>query len=183
MIRWPLEQSNDNSYYKNENKSPIQLVISENEQHLSSNQVDLLLQADEALKSFNGDNITSILNTFETIRDFAQSQLTETEAQVILISLEVGEMSVIYWNEHIEEWNQALNQSQGNKSFKKGKSWFSWSEVAGADVAGAVGAAVTVAIVNALPGPGQVAYGAAIVSTAAGASVGQAVSQVWDAIF
>jgi len=176
-----LELSNKSSYSKDENKSPIELVISENEQHLSSSQVDFLLQVDEALKSFDGGNVTSILNTFETIQNLAQSQLTETEAQVILISVEVGKMSVAYWNEHIEEWNQALNQSQGNKF--SNRSWFSWSGVAGADVAGAVGAAVTVAIVNVAPGAGQVAYGTAVVSTAAGASVGQAVSQVWNHIF
>lgn len=89
-------------------------------------------------------------------------------------------MSATYWTENLDDWENILND---NSSSRIMDSCFSWSEVAGADVAGAVGAAVTTAIVNAVPGGGQVAYGSAIVGGAAGGSAADAVFQLWQKIF
>jgi len=172
--------SSDKISSKINDASPISLVIEENESHFSDKQIYLLQQCDQVLSDFNGNNIESVTNSFEEIKNIAQSELSEESAQVILIACEVGKMSSTYWSENIEEWNQVLN---GGASSGKANGWFSWSEVAGADVAGAVGAAVTTAVINAIPGGGQVAYGTAIVSTAAGASVGDAVLQVWNHYF
>lgn len=166
---------------KRTNSSPISQVIEENQNYFNDEQITLLQQCDQVLNNFNGNNIEIVTNSLEKIKSRAQSELLEENAQIILIACEIGIMSSTYWSENIEEWNQVLN---GNSSSRiASKSWFSWSEVAGADVAGAVGAAVTTAIVNVVPGAGQVGYGTAIVSTAAGASAGDAVLQVWNYMF
>ena len=73
------------------------------------------------------------------------------QIRITFISL----MIVFYWSEHIEKWDQTLNQPQENNF--SSKNWFSWSEIVGADVAGAVRAAVTVVIVNAVLRATQVA--------------------------
>ena len=122
-----------------------------------------------------------MIYSFEKIKNIAKLELSKENTQLVLIATEIGIMSSTYWSENIEKWNQLINESTSNRI--SCEDWFSWSEVAGADVAGGVGAAVTTAIVNAAPGAGQVAYGTAIVSTAAGASVGDAVFQVWKKIF
>jgi len=166
---------------KRTNSSPISQVIEENQNYFNDEQITLLQQCDQVLNNFNGNNIEIVTNSLEKIKSRAQSELLEENAQIILIACEIGIMSSTYWSENIEEWNQVLN---GNSSSRiASKSWFSWSEVAGADVAGAVGAAVTTAIINVVPGAGPVGYGTAIVSTAAGASAGDAVLQVWNYMF
>lgn len=173
--------TNNNIAKKNTNLSPINKVISNNLNLLNEKQIKLLKQCDEILSKFNGNNINLINESFQELKKLAKLELSEKDAQVILIASEVGIMSSIYWSENIEKWNNVLNNGTSNKIARK--SWFSWSDVVGADVAGGVGAAVTTAIINAAPGAGQVAYGTAIVSTAAGASVGDAALQIWKKVF
>ena len=175
-----IGSSNLENSFKNISRdlSPIESALNEYGQYLTSIQKDLLFQCNEAISGYSGGDPATILNKLETIQGLAQDQLSVEEAQVIIIGAEIGKMSVIYWNENIEEWIQILKNSQPNL-----KGWFSWGELAGADVAGGVGAAVTTAIVNAVPGAGQVAYGAAVVGGAAGASVGDAIFQIWNEIF
>lgn len=174
-------KSSESISSKRTNSSPIIQIIEENQNCFNDLQITLLQQCDQVLNNFNGNNIEIVTNSFEEIKNIAQSELPEENTQIILIACEVGIMSSTYWSENIEEWNQVLNGNSSNRIASR--SWFSWSEVAGADVAGAVGAAVTTAIVNAVPSAGQVAYGTAIVSTATGASVGDAVLQVWNHFF
>ncbi len=154
-------------------------MISENENYLSTIQIDLLLQCDDALNSFDGNDISSVINKFEEIQILAQSRLSEEQAQPILIATEIGKMSLTYWFENVSQWQQVLNASKSNKQAKT-SSWFSWGELAGSDVAGAVYGAVSTAIVNAVPGAGQVAYGTAILSNAVAGSAADAVLQIWN---
>ena len=58
------------------------------------------------------------------------------QIRITFISL----MIVFYWSEHIEKWDQTLNQPQENNF--SGKNWFSWSEIAGA-ACGVLAAAVS----------------------------------------
>lgn len=56
-------------------------------------------------------------------------------------------------------------------------------DIAIADVAGAVGAAAGAWVVNVLPGPGQIAYGSAIIAGGVGASVAEGVKKLLDWIW
>nr|WP_320117970.1 hypothetical protein [uncultured Marinifilum sp.] len=112
------------------------------------------------------------------MQELAKEELTEVEAQVIIVSAEIGKASVQYWSVNLDEWTHVLVGEE-----KSTKRWFNFKECVGSDVAGAVGGAVTAAVVNAIPGAGQVGYAGAIVGGAAGASAAEAVSQVWNHYF
>lgn len=175
-----ISASNEYASFKSNlrNSSPIKEVIQENDKYLTKKQKGLLLKCDKAISGYTGGDITPILSKLEKIQELAEKQLSKEDAQMIIISAEIGINSVSYWDKNLDEWVIAL---QNNNSRLKG--WFSWGELAGADVAGGVGAAVHAAVVNAFPGPGQAAYASAIVATAAAASAGDAVLQIWRRIF
>ena len=159
--------------------SPIQAVIDEYSESLSGEVIELLNQLEISLNNAP-NHFDATINQINSIEDTAQNELTEIEAQIILAGAEIGKASLEYWKDNIDEWQQVLSSGGNNRSTK---GWFSWSDVAGADVAGAVGAAVGAAVVNVIAGPGTVAYGAAIVGGAAGGSAASAVSQIWNEIF
>ena len=158
--------------------SPIEITIEENDGSLSLEQIRLLRELDLALAS-NNSNIVETLAKPENIQ-LKATFLPEIEAQIILIGVEIGISSLSYWNENLGEWEKVLN---GSNNSGRVEGWFSASEVVGADVAGAVGGAVAALAINLIPGPGQVAYGAAIIGGAVGASVADAVLQVWNHFF
>ena len=159
--------------------SPIQAVINEYFGSLSSEIIILLNELEVSLNNAPNDFDSSIYQ-INSIEETAQNELTEIEAQIILAGAEIGKASLEYWRDNINEWQQVLSDSNTNYS---AKSWFSWGDVAGADVAGAVGGAVGAAVVNVVPGVGQVGYAGAILGGAAGSSAASAVSQIWNAIF
>lgn len=165
-----------NKAYNNDlksSKSSIQEVVDEYSEDLSESQISLLIQLDEALKN-SDNNIETIFDRFDSVKELALSELSNEEAQVVLAGVEIGKASILYWSENFDEWKEVLRE--GDVSVK---GWFDWSEPGGADVGGAVGGAVTAAVVNAVPGAGQVAYGGAIL----GASAADAVTQVWNHYF
>lgn len=57
---------------------------------------------------------------------------------------------------------------------------FDWESIVLADVAGAAGGATYAVVFNIVPGGGQVAYGATILATAAGASVVEGIVAIYD---
>ena len=162
---------------KSTSLSPIEQVIQSQTEHLSDEQIVLLNRIDELLNDAPNDFDTTIDN-LEEIQLIARRDLDKEDAQVILAGAEIGKASLHYWKNNIGAWEQALSTGGVQE-----KDWFDWSEVAGADVAGGVGGAVTAAVVNAVPGAGQVAYGGAILGGAAGGSATDAVLQVWNNYF
>lgn len=159
--------------------SPIQMVVSEYSESLSDEAIALLNELEISLNNAPND-FDSTINQINAIEETAQNELTEIEAQIILAGAEIGKASLEYWRDNIDEWQQVLLDGNNNNS---AKSWFSWSDVAGADVAGAVGGAVGAAVVNVIPGAGQVGYAGAIIGGAAGGSAASAVSQIWNQYF
>lgn len=163
---------------RNEGLSPIESALQEYVDALSIRQIELLEETDNALDT-DTEDVTQIIDELNEIQKIAISELSEKEAQIILIGTEIGKSSLAYWSENIADWEKLNSEETGSKT----EGWFSWSKVAGSDVAGAVGGAVAAAVVNVVPGAGQVAYGGAIVGGAAGGSAASAVSQVWDHLF
>ncbi|QMU63237.1 MAG: hypothetical protein GKR88_02400 [Flavobacteriaceae bacterium] len=157
---------------------PIQAVIEEYSDNLSDEVIELLNEVEISLNNAPND-FGATINQLNLIEETAQNELSEIDAQIILASAEIGKASLEYWRDNIDDWQQVLS-SESNRS---GRGWFSWSDVAGADVAGAVGGAVGAAIVNVVPGAGQVGYAGAIIGGAAGGSAASAVSQIWDHFF
>lgn len=176
-----LKYSNSGALLKlNTELTPIESTVDEFGDYLSANQISLLLQCDQALKSAE-NNIAGTIMELDRIHKSAKENLTAEEAQVILIGVEIGKASLKYWDENFDQWQEVISPANSDQARTQG--WFSGSELVGADVAGGVGAAVTTVIVNAAPGAGQIAYGTAILAGAAGTSAADAVIQVWNHFF
>lgn len=112
-------------------------------------------------------------NVLELENNIVKAELSEKDLTVLFSATNVAKYSVKYWKENYSKW-ETLSFVTSNKLAKGGPG----GRIAGADVAGAVGAAVTTWIVNAAPGAGQVAYGAAIAGGAAGGSVAQGIMEL-----
>lgn len=163
------------SFLKNsKSQSSLQIIIREYSENLTESQQNFLIQIDEVLSQTTND-VEATLSKLNSIQEIVQSELSVEEAQVVLAGAEIGKASLQYWSENIEEWQQVLD-----KGGIQQKGWLDWSELGGSDVAGAVGGAIGAAVVNIVPGAGQVAYGAAILGGAAGASATDAVMQIWN---
>lgn len=164
-----------------EGLNPIEKIINENEDHLTTGQIEYLTKLNDVLLQ-SASNVDGAIDELEDIQNSVQHDLSDEEAQVILIGAEVGKASLAYWDENLDNWQEVLNNtSEGDQLRAKG--WFNWSELSGSDVAGAVAGAVGAAAVNVIPGAGQVGYGGAVVGGAAAGSVGNAVSQIWNELF
>jgi hypothetical protein len=158
-------------------ESPIQKVINDYSDNLSDlqkeflNKIDIAMYLDEEL-------IVLELNKIEIE---AQSKLSEEEALPILAGIEIGKASISYWTANLSSWIEALNANSGSANVKMQKvtNKFSWNNLFASDTAGAVGGAVGAAIVNAIPGAGQVAYGGAILGGASSSSVTYAVYEIF----
>ena len=159
--------------------TPIESVIEEYKTYLSSQQKQLLIECDKALEN-SLENPGLAKSGLETIQTTAKQSLSQQDAQVIIIATEIGKASISYWKENLNEWQDLIAPASAQG---KTAGWFSGKEVVGADVAGGVGGAVGAAVVNVIPGAGQVAYGGAILGGAAGASAADAVMQVWNHFF
>lgn len=157
--------------------SPIQKVINEYSANLSDLQKEFLNRIDNAMY-LDEELIVIELNKIEID---AQSKLSEQEALPILAGIEIGKASIAYWTENLNSWIQALNSNSGvsNVKMQKVANKFSWNNLFASDTAGGVGAAVGAAIVNAIPGAGQIAYGGAIIGGAAGGSATYAVYEIF----
>lgn len=159
--------------------TPIESVIDEYKTYLSSQQIQLLSRCDKALVNSLEDSDAAITE-LDAIQATAKQNLSQQDAQIIIIGTEIGKASISYWKENFNEWQELIAPTS---SQARTTGWFSGGEVVGADVAGGIGGAVGAAVVNVVPGAGQVAYGGAILGGAAGASAADAVMQVWNHFF
>ena len=148
-------------------------VVIENSELFSEVQV-LYLNKIQFILNDDESELEVVLKQFDDIKSKASDELEGIELQSILIAVEVAKQSSIYWEDNLDNWVIQLETNPTERS------WFNWKSVVGADVAGAVGAAVGAFVVNALPVAGQVAYGSAVLGGAVGSSVASGVSQVWD---
>ncbi len=148
-------------------------VVIENSELFSEVQV-LYLNKIQFILNDDESELEVVLKQFDDIKSKASDELEGIELQSILIAVEVAKQSSIYWEDNLDNWVIQLETNPTERS------WFNWKSVVGADVAGAVGAAVGAFVVNALPVAGQVAYGSAVLGGAVGSSVTSGVSQVWD---
>jgi len=94
--------------------------------------------------------------------------LNNKQLYILYSATQTAKFSYSYWSENKDLW---ITLSSDLNKDSCPDCWTNAGIVATADVAGAVGGAVTAAIVNVMPGPGQVAYAGAIVGAGVGASV------------
>ncbi|MGY4536267.1 hypothetical protein ACVW0P_000674 [Mucilaginibacter sp. UYNi724] len=153
--------------------------------HLSVNQKLVF----DKLLSVMTDESTSFeetKNQINALEASAKLDLSENELPLILVSTSIAKNTVEYWHDNIDKWNALLNdsklstQSLKNNVDQAGGPGFSWKSVGATDVATGAGAAVTTWWLNVAGGPmsGQIAYGTAIASAAAGGSVANAIYQL-----
>lgn len=165
------------SLLKTKYSSPFDEVIGKYDDHLTHEQKSLFREIENNIHLAQNDFETSIINLTE-IQNYAKETFSEKESFPVIVAVEIAKASLSYWKENIHKWQEAI----GKENYKT-SGWFDWSEVAGADVAGAIGGAVGAAVVNAVPGAGQVGYAGAILGGAAGGSATDAALQVWNHFF
>ncbi len=153
-------------------ESPLMAIMDAHAENLSDSQCFYLSQIDEML-SESFQTVDVLIHELNSIQAAAREDLTAKDAQVIMAAAEIGKASLRYWSENIDKWKEVVGE--GGTPLK---GWFNWKRVAVSDVSGAVGGAVTAAVVNVVPGAGQVSYAGAILGAAAGASTADAVRQV-----
>lgn len=102
--------------------------------------------------------------------------LNNTQLAILFSATSTAKSSLSYWAGNSQKWS-TYGGSQAAKAMGPGDG------VGAADVGGAVGAAVTTWMANAVPGAGQIAYGGAIVTGAVAASAAKAVENLINSWF
>ncbi|WP_461641629.1 hypothetical protein [Labilibaculum euxinus] len=166
-----IDEHSNSSNLKSSNSLLVETINSNNE-FLSHAQTDILLDCNDILTSSDND-VNNTIAALDVLQETVKS-LPEDDQYVISAALEIAEQSAKYWSDNLNDWETALN----GDDFTRTKGWFSFKNVVIADVAGAVSGAVYAAIANAIPGAGQVAYGASILTAAAAGSAYNAVDQI-----
>ncbi|MFA9371080.1 MAG: hypothetical protein ACERIH_05170 [Labilibaculum antarcticum] len=151
-------------------------VIKKNREQFSESQIKYLLRCESLFLSAKTINMNSFIEKLDVIEESVKKELTAEEAQVVLIYLSVARNSINYWNGNLNNW---INKLSGSNS----KSWWNdtWrvvKKIALEDAIGAGVGAVGAAVVNIIPGIGNVTYGSAIVGTAAAGSAYAGVNMI-----
>jgi len=172
---------NEKEQYYSKNKSghtsSMSLMIEENKENLSEEQIKYLKETELIFE--NSDNIEDIIKGVDNLKVSVQNNLTKEEAQVILITLSIGENSAIYWNDNYLKWESKLSGSQ-TKSW--GEWWDSCKTVMLDDAIAGGSTAAAIWVVNAIPVGGQIAYGSAVTIAAVAGSVGGAAVRIRNSI-
>ena len=105
-----------------------------------------------------------------------QNDLSDRELVLLYSATSVARHSYAYWSENHENWAQLGPDWTSQQNYKTGPA----GNIVKADVAGAVAGAAGAWVVNAVIGPGQVAYGGAILGGAVSGSVFQGVYEFLD---
>jgi hypothetical protein len=105
-----------------------------------------------------------------------QNDLSDRELVLLYSATSVARHSYTYWSENHENWAQLGPDWTSQQNYKTGPA----GNIVKADVAGAVAGAAGAWVVNAVIGPGQVAYGGAILGGAVSGSVFQGVYEFLD---
>lgn len=105
-----------------------------------------------------------------------ENDLSDRELVLLFSATSVARHSYTYWSENHENWAQLGPDWTSQHSYKTGPA----GNIVKADVAGAVAGAAGAWVVNAVIGPGQVAYGGAILGGAVSGSVFQGVYEFLD---
>lgn len=105
-----------------------------------------------------------------------ESDLSDRELILLYSATSVARHSYAYWTENHENWAQLGPNWTSQQAYKTGPA----GNIVKADVAGAVAGAAGAWVVNVVIGPGQVAYGGAILGGAVSGSVFQGVYEFLD---
>lgn len=144
---------------------------------LSENEIKVLASLDKILsfKSFENSNVVKQIEDLNRQIEF-NNELTSKELIVLYSATSIAKYSFLYWKENISSWEELASNDLVHKNLnvRSGPG----GNIVKADVAGGVGAAAGTWLLNALPGPGNLAYGSAIIGGAGGASVYQAVTEI-----
>ena len=105
-----------------------------------------------------------------------EKDLSDRELVLLYSATSIASHSYTYWSENYENWEQLGPGGTSQQSYKTGPA----GNIVKADVAGGVAGAAGAWAVNAFVGPGQVAYGGAIVGGAVTGSVYQGIVEFLD---
>jgi hypothetical protein len=122
--------------------TPIKGIVDQYDSLLSDLLRKKLLVSDAIVNQFNGVNGMDIVLELDRLKQAGKHELNYDDLFIFLTAIEVGKNSIQYWTENKQEWEMLLNASNNSRILKP----FSWGEVAGVDVAGAVCAAVSTAL-------------------------------------
>lgn len=105
-----------------------------------------------------------------------ENDLSDRELVLLYSATSIASYSYTYWSENYENWEQLGPGGTSQKSYETGPA----GNIVKADVAGGVAGAAGALAVNVFVGPGQVAYGGAIVGGAVTGSVYQGIVEFLD---
>ena len=170
-----ISVNNTISIFNNQNglrsSSDSEIIESLSEIEKSYLQQLFSLLENSALNDLNTiDRITELEN------EIGNQNLTNNQLLILYSATQTAKYSFTYWSENWEEWS-SLTESLGNKRDYPG------AQILEQDAIGAVAGAAGALAVNVIVGPGQVAYGGAIVGSAAAFSAAEAASQFFDWLF
>ncbi len=116
-----------------------------------------------------GKDIADILKDLNDLNNVVKSTIAdEKEALVVNGAMSVGVHSLQCWNDNLENWIELFYDELPNKFW--GSLLRTMKRITKDDLAGTAGMAACSVVMNAIPGGGQVGYGAAIAGGTASAS-------------
>jgi hypothetical protein len=156
-----------------------------------TSKVKLYLSDLNALLRDQDTSLVSLKNRIHILETtISHANLTEGEQAILYSATNTASSTLTYWNENYNNWVTTLPDDTPSGPHPPRPTGLHlpkpendvthpyWKSIGIADVAGAIGGAVGAAVINIMPGPGQVAYASAIVGTALGGSVTQAVTSI-----
>jgi len=137
------------------------LQLNEKELHFL-NRLDAILTDVE----YNDPEVIKEIEDLES--EIELEELTNNQLLVLYSATQTAKHSYIYWSENWDKWLE-LDENSLKSAMSIG------GDIVKGDVAGAVGGAVGALAANIIIGPGQVAYGTAVITCGVAGSVGVAV--------
>ena len=135
-----------------------------------------LQQLFSLLENYSLNDLNTIDRITELENEIENQNLTNNQLLTLYSATQTAKYSFTYWSENWEEW-ASLVDNTGNRRDYPGIG------IIEQDAIGAVAGAAGALAVNVIVGPGQVAYGGAIVGSAAAFSAAEAASQFFGWLF
>lgn len=139
---------------------------------LSQKEKDILDELEQILNLSSQEEIDKGSRDLEN--KISNGKFEDKQLITLYSATNLARYSFKYWSENSRKWSELGDNISAMST---------GGDIAIADVAGAVGAAAGAWVVNVLPGPGQIAYGSAIIAGGVGASVAEGVKKLLDWIW
>lgn len=146
---------------------------------MTAKQEELIAEIKKSI--YSTEKVVELEKELNKINKKASNSLSEEDARIVYIASSVGFSSVKYWKENWSKWEKLVSTSvsKDNGGNTQPKMKYDWGEVGANDVGGAVGGATASAITGCAELTLGACAGVGAVAGGAGASVANAVYQLF----